>query len=198
MLFPVALHEPIRRGDVTVAYRRWKRPTVVVGGTLVGPFGLLRIDAVDVVDDGLTEADARAAGAGSLAELRRSLRSGDDRQLYRIRFHWEGEDPRVALRQDDELDDADRDALLARLDRWDRSSPTGPWTGPTLRAIAASPGVVSTVLADEVGVDRPTFKRRVRQLKGLGLTESLEVGYRLSPRGARLVAGLPASDAPEP
>jgi hypothetical protein len=39
----------------------------------------------------------------------------------------------------------------------------------------------------------PLFKRRVRQLKELGLTESLDVGYRLSPRGRsvldRLVSG---------
>ena len=34
------------------------------------------------------------------------------------------------------------------------------------------------------------FKRRVRQLKELGLTESLEVGYRLSPRGADVLARL--------
>jgi hypothetical protein len=32
-----------------------------------------------------------------------------------------------------------------------------------------------------------SFKRDVRKLKELGLTESLEVGYRLSPRGAALL-----------
>jgi hypothetical protein len=32
-------------------------------------------------------------------------------------------------------------------------------------------------------MDRPEFKQRVRRLKALGLTESLQVGYRLSPRG---------------
>jgi hypothetical protein len=31
--------------------------------------------------------------------------------------------------------------------------------------------------------DLVVFKRRVRRLKELGLTESLPVGYRLSPRG---------------
>jgi len=34
-------------------------------------------------------------------------------------------------------------------------------------------------------MDKPSFKRRVRSLKELGLTESLEIGYRLSPRGRR-------------
>lgn len=188
MLFPMALHEPIRRGEVEVAYRVWKRPTVVAGGTLVGAFGLLRIDAVDEIDDDLTEADARAAGVESLAKLRASFRAGEDRKLYRIVFHREGDDPRLELRADDDLDDEAVAALTGRLAKWDQASPTGPWTRPTLEVISRSPGVVSTELADEVGVDRPTFKRRVRQLKGLGLTESLEVGYRLSPRGDRFLA----------
>ena len=32
-----------------------------------------------------------------------------------------------------------------------------------------------------------SFKVNVRKLKGLGLAESLEVGYRLSPRGRALL-----------
>jgi hypothetical protein len=39
------------------------------------------------------------------------------------------------------------------------------------------------------GRERAPFKLDVRKLKNLGLTESLEIGYRLSPRGrAYLVA----------
>jgi hypothetical protein len=34
-----------------------------------------------------------------------------------------------------------------------------------------------------VGRERPAFKTDVRKLKRLGLTISLDVGYRLSPRG---------------
>ena len=34
-----------------------------------------------------------------------------------------------------------------------------------------------------VGLEMHPFKTNVRKLKTLGLTESLEVGYRLSPRG---------------
>jgi hypothetical protein len=39
-------------------------------------------------------------------------------------------------------------------------------------------------LADDFGAEKADFKLDVRKLKGLGLTESLKVGYRLSPRGA--------------
>ena len=38
-------------------------------------------------------------------------------------------------------------------------------------------------LAASLGRETLPFKRDVRKLKELGLTESLEVGYRLSPRG---------------
>ena len=43
------------------------------------------------------------------------------------------------------------------------------------------------VLAAQVDCERPAFKRRIRQLKELGLTQSLEVGYRLSPRGEQVL-----------
>jgi hypothetical protein len=62
--------------------------------------------------------------------------------------------------------------------------------GFLLQLIADQPGIVSSVLAQQVQADVPPFKRRVRQLKELGLTESLEVGYRLSPRGRALLEYL--------
>ena len=34
-----------------------------------------------------------------------------------------------------------------------------------------------------MGMEKHPFKAKVRQLKALGLTISLDVGYRLSPRG---------------
>ena len=59
----------------------------------------------------------------------------------------------------------------------------GPWTGAVLALIADRPGIVSTVLAEAMGWERQDFKLHVRRLKQLGLTLSLDVGYRLSPRG---------------
>jgi hypothetical protein len=38
-------------------------------------------------------------------------------------------------------------------------------------------------LCGVVGLEQQPFKVNVRKLKTLGLTESLDVGYRLSPRG---------------
>jgi hypothetical protein len=65
----------------------------------------------------------------------------------------------------------------------DSSSSHGPWTGAVLALIADRPGIVSTALAEAMGSERQDFKLHVRRLKELGLTLSLDVGYRLSPRG---------------
>jgi hypothetical protein len=45
-------------------------------------------------------------------------------------------------------------------------------------------------LAASFGRETQPFKRDVRKLKDLGLTESLEVGYRLSPRGRAFLETL--------
>ena len=53
-----------------------------------------------------------------------------------------------------------------------------------LETIAAQPATRAADLAAQFGRETLPFKTDVRKLKNLGLTESLEVGYRLSPRGA--------------
>ena len=83
----------------------------------------------------------------------------------------------------DALDDAELDRISARLDRFDTASPAGPWNRQTLQLIADHPGVRAPDLAVSVGHETIRFKTDVRKLKELGLTESLLVGYRLSPRG---------------
>jgi hypothetical protein len=77
-----------------------------------------------------------------------------------------------------------RAELDRRLARLDAASTHGPWTGATLDVIAAKPGVRAADLAAALGRERDPFKADVRKLKNLGLTLSLEVGYRLSARGA--------------
>lgn len=190
MLIPVAIAHRIAAGEVTLAYRAWSRPTVRAGGTLVCVAGQLSIDAVDPVDPAaITDEDARAAGAADADALRATLRLGPGRTTYRIALHLLGPDPREALRADADLDAEARADLDRRLDAMDRRAAAGPWTRRYLAAIAAHPAVVSTELAASLGEERQELKVRVRRLKALGLTESLEVGYRLSPRGERYLAG---------
>jgi len=80
------------------------------------------------------------------------------------------------------------DPILRRLERLDSRSGFGPWTRPVLELISSHPAVRAGDLAEVLGQDRADFKINVRKLKTLGLTESLAVGYRLSPRGEAVLA----------
>jgi hypothetical protein len=174
-----AVLDAIAAGTVTCLFRRWDRPRVRVGGTQRTAVGVLEFTSLD--EDGLTVEDAAAAGFADLAALQRAQRG--EGKLHRIGVRLAGPDPRVALRAKRRLSRADRADLDARLARMDRSSPHGPWTAAVLELIAQNPGVRAPDLAARMGRETPAFKRDVRKLKELGLTESLEVGYRLSPRG---------------
>lgn len=192
MLFPKELWPQLSDGSVTAAYRRWKRPTVKAGGTLVVPVGVLGIDSIDTVDPStVTDADACRAGFDTVADLLRSVDRNPDRPLVRIRFHFAGDDPRISLRNDDDLDADAIAAITQRLDRYDRSSRRGPWTRATLDAIAAEPGRRAPDLAERFNCETKLFKTDVRKLKALGLTESLRIGYQLSPRGKAYLDYLP-------
>jgi hypothetical protein len=189
VLFTKRFWDGLADGSITVAFRRWKRPSVKAGGTLRSPGGYLAIDSVAIIGEGdLDDALARRAGYVDLAELRKELGPPTpDRALYRVEFHLAGPDPRDVLRADDALTADDLVELRKRLDRLDHAGPK-PWTDATLRAIATQPAIVSTTLAEQLGMERPAFKLNVRKLKALGLTESLEIGYRLSPRGEAFLA----------
>jgi biotin operon repressor len=119
-----------------------------------------------------------------LADLRGDLRGDTAVPLYRIRFRRvEEPDPRDLLAGNAAMSGAELAKLTARLARMDAADSRGPWTTAILTQIADYPGTVSTVLAEELGWPRPDFKQHVRRLKELGLTISLDIGYRLSPRG---------------
>jgi hypothetical protein len=46
----------------------------------------------------------------------------------------------------------------------------------------------------EIGAVERVNPEQINELKGLGLTESLEIGYRISPRGQALLDVLRAAD----
>ena len=183
MLLTRATLEAIAADTVTLAFRRWRRPTVRTGGTLTTAVGMLSIDDVSPVDLGdITESDARASGHADLKTLRGLLSKGAGRTVYRIALRRRGPDPRIALRAA-VPSAADMDRIEARMARWDSASPSGPWTRKVLRLLGRRPGVRAPDLAQRIGMETLRFKTNVRKLKGLGLTESLTLGDRLSPRG---------------
>ena len=185
MRFEQRLRDGIRSGAVVLAFRRWKRSQVVPGHRYRTGIDMVEVEAVDIVEpSAVDEAQAREAGYASADELLADLRGDPGLPVYRIRLRRiDGPDPRDELAASASLTEADVAALDARLARMDQASSRGPWTGAVLALIAEQPGTVSTVLAETLGWERQDFKLHVRRLKELGLTLSLEVGYRLSPRG---------------
>ena len=153
------------------------------GGTQRKSAGTIRVDDVTEYPGSyrVTAAQARAAGYPDAKTAQKELDRRPARHTYVIAVSYLAPDERPELASDDRLTDADVSAISARLDRWecghravdaavpddDRRQRGGPGAGPRGARRARV----------------PRFKRRVRQLKGLGLTISLDVGYRLSSRG---------------
>jgi hypothetical protein len=183
--FEQRLRDGIHSGAIVVAFRRWKRCQVVPGHRYRTGLDMVEVESVDVVEPSSVDAaQAREAGYASIGELIAGLRGDPASPVYRIRLRRiDGPDPRDELARATSLTEADLAAITARLTRMDRASSRGPWTGAVLALIADRPGIVSTILADAMGWERQDFKLHVRRLKELGLTLSLDVGYRLSPRG---------------
>jgi hypothetical protein len=185
VLFEAKYLEPISSGAVDLTFRRWKRSQAVVGHRYRTAAGRLEVDAIDVVaPEDITDDEARRAGQSSAAALVAALRGPADLPVFRVRFHAVTDaDERDVLAAEGALSSTDVAEIDRRLDRLDRASPWGPWTRPTLHAIADHPGLRAPDLAASFGRETAPFKLDVRKLKALGLTISLRIGYRLSPRG---------------
>jgi hypothetical protein len=180
-------------GSITLTVRTWTKAQAKTGGRYRVAGMLLEATDVRQVPAGeLAEADAVAAGEGTLAQLLTRLGDPAPGQLvWKVGLRYLGRDDRHDRREHTDLTDDEVAALKTRLDRLDARSPNGPWTRTTLRLIEKYPGVVSTALARHAKQDRPAFKINVRKLKEMGLTESLDIGYRLSPRGEALLRSMP-------
>ncbi|MBX5484232.1 MAG: hypothetical protein IRZ16_20595 [Myxococcaceae bacterium] len=192
LLFQKRFHEGLRNGSITATFRRWDEPRVKPGGRYrCHPIGVVEVDGlsrVKVAD--LTDADARAAGFSHRAELIDYLRSGGDGSplrpstpLYRVDLHYGGDGDRVPIALDAALTDADVAALKKKLAGFDARSPSGLWTAKTIRLIEQNPRVAASKLAPKLKLETAPFKANVVRLKKLGLTQSFEIGYELSPRG---------------
>lgn len=191
MLFTRDAWPGLADGSITLTFRTWTRPQARTGGRYrVAGLLLEAVDVTQVSAGSITDDDAGRTGAANADEVRARMKvTGPEQLVWRVELRSLGADDRIERRQDDALDADGIAELKARLDRLDRRSAT-PWTRQTLRLIERYPGIVSTALARHAGRERMAFKTDVRKLKELGLTESLEVGYRLSPRGEALLRAL--------
>jgi len=187
MLFRQKFLRGIWEGTVTLAFRRWRRPTVRSGGTLLTAVGELHIGTVSRIEiDQITAADAQSAGFDTLQEMITELKPDGPGELYRIELGPLRPDPRLALRESIASGTELRD-LQKRVQRLDAPAGERAWTRRVLELLAVRPGVRAGDLFQLVDQEKQQFKLNVRKLKNLGLTESLGTGYRLSPRGAALL-----------
>jgi hypothetical protein len=188
-------------GDIDLVFRRWRKPTVKKSGRLRTQIGVLAIEAVEVIElADIDDAQARRAGFESAeavvheltrprpnAGRGRTAKVDESSQVYRVRVSFAGADDRVELRAQ-LLTPAELDAVATTLATMDSRSKTGPWTRRTLELIGEFPARRAPELAEIHGYETLPWKAQVRRLKELGLTESLAVGYRLSPRGEQVLA----------
>jgi hypothetical protein len=189
MLFTADSVPGLADGTITLTFRTWSRPQAKVGGRYRVWGLLLEVDSVERVDPAtISDMEARRAGHASAAALRDALeKKGHDGEVWRVEFRCVGADDRIARRNETTLDPEKFANMERRLARLDKASETGAWTRRTLDLIEAYPGVVSTRLAARMNMERPAFKVNVRKLKEMGLTESLEIGYRLSALGEAFI-----------
>jgi hypothetical protein len=192
LLFQKRFHAGLVEGSVRLTFRLWDTPRVKPGGRYrVHPIGVVEVEALARVTVGaITEAEARLGGFASRDELLDYLRPvakaplGDETAIYRVALHHGGDGDRVAAALDDALTPGDLAALEAKLARLDGEA---PWTRAVLRLIDANQRVAASKLARKLKRETAPFKVDVRKLKKLGLTQSFEVGYELSPRGRRFL-----------
>ncbi len=197
LLFQKRFHEGLLSGAVTLTFRRWARPHVRVGGRYrCHPIGVLEVDDVrEVRVAAITEADARAAGFSSRVDLIDYMKSASEEPLrpssevWRIALHHGGDGDRVEIALDDQLTTEEVQQITARLARLDAG---GAWTRATLDIIRRQPRVAASRLAAALARETFPFKADVRKLKKLGLTQSFEVGYEISPRGRAYLAAIAA------
>jgi hypothetical protein len=213
MLLTNRVRDGVFAGDFDLAFRRWQKLTVKSGGRLRTALGEIDIIAVTVVDPAdISDGDATRAGYQCADDVRndlfrertstartartaqsRTAKPTADSVVYRIEMVAGGADPRVALRLAGEITADELESVIAKLARMDAPKQvTGRrnWTRATLELIEQWPARRAPELAEIVGLETMVFKASVRRLKELGLTESLAVGYRLSPRGTTVLRAL--------
>ncbi|GAC1538401.1 MAG: hypothetical protein NVS3B10_02880 [Polyangiales bacterium] len=186
LLFKKAFHEGLSSGAITLTFRRWQKPHVKAGGRYrCHPIGVLEVDAVSVVRvRDIAARDARLAGFASRDALVAYLRElgplDDETEVHRVVLHHGGDGDRVPLALEADLSRDEVERIRAKLQKLDGRS---AWTAQTLALITKYPRIAASQLAAKIGRETAPFKVDVRKLKKLGLTQSFEVGYEISPRG---------------
>jgi hypothetical protein len=184
MQFTKPFKQAIANGKITTSLRNWKSPQAKVGGRYnITPFGAIEVSSVSVTTlNKVLDTDIIRSGFCARDALEAFLNVAPSEPIYQVDFHYLGaaaiNKPTTHQLDKDALDD-----VIGRLARMDKNT---AWTKLALTLIKSHPATRAGDLAPQCNMDMQTFKRNVRKLKTLGLTESLEIGYQLSPRGVQV------------
>lgn len=193
LLFHKRFHAGIVDGAVRLTFRLWDKPHVKAGGRYrVHPIGVVEVNSVEPLTVGqISEADAKAGGFQSRDELLAYLapvakvKLTDATKVFRVGFVHGGDGDRVAIALDTEIS---ADALADLEKRVGRLERQGKWVRRVMELIEKHMRVAASALAKKLKRETEPFKIDVRKLKKLGLTQSFEVGYEVSPRGRAFLA----------
>ncbi len=188
MQFQKHFKDGIRAGTITCSFRKWRAPRAKVGGQYnLHPLGAVEVTSLELVNFSVVnDSDAQLSGFEDRSALARHLKAGENDEVYRVELRYLG-DNSIKQPPKSRLSDSERADMRDRLDRMDKRSNRGPWAWHALRLIGTQPRTRAAELATQLGWETQPFKSNVRKLKKLGLTESLETGYRLSQRGEDLL-----------
>src|SRR6185503_10733321 len=129
MLFKKDIRDQIAAKRVTVAFRRWKKPSVKPGEILVTAAGALAVEAVDKVAIAkITDVDLKRAGYTTRAALLKELAKHPGADVYRIAFRLKGGEHRSPAREDGRVTKAEVKSAIAALKNLDQASEHGAWT----------------------------------------------------------------------
>ena len=191
MLFKQVHLDGIRSGKVKLAFRKWKVPAVKKDSLVKTGIGIVQIvEIVSITADKITAADAKNAGYESLEKLQAQLEAVTQGEIFKIKVRYHSEDPRIVLREQASLTEAEFEVLKGRLARLDRYDKEGGWTHRLLVLIRDHPKLRAADLALKTGREKEWLKLNVRKLKNIGLTVSHDPGYTLSPLGEEFLRKL--------
>lgn len=198
LLFQKRFHAGLVSGAVTRTFRLWDKPHVKPGGRYrVHPIGVVEVSGVVRVPlETITDDDARAGGFESRDELLAYMAPvakvplTPQTPVFDVTLRHAGDGDRVEGALDAKLSKEDVLALHAKLKKLDGRK---PWTMTVLKLIKRRPRIAASKLAASLKRETLPFKEDVRKLKKLGLTQSFEVGYEVSPRGLAYLKAAPRS-----
>ena len=188
MQFTKPYKEAIAAGRITTTFRTWRTPRAKLEGQYnIPPFGAIQVTGIRQLPlEKASAAAIRRAGFADRAALEGFLGVSGESPVYQVDFKYLGS-AEVKRPDTQRLHKSELADITKRLTRMDSKR---PWTRKALSLIAAHPATRAGDLAPQCDMDTPTFKRNVRKLKALGLTQSMETGYQLTPRGQQMLRQL--------